>query len=325
MRTKFTIFVSTAIGCVFAFNLQSEEPIKPNDRPTFVTSPIGQELLDTLELAFSQRLDGYKEGRSGPEHAIRLNKNLFDEQVAAAHLNSRQLVAENYLARATLIEEVAKRNFANGTGLSQQLLEAKAARLMAMLACGFEKHSQRIVRVSARYPGAPTQEVADALASPIESKLRGLPHVDSITSYSSAEKLDIYIGISDAGHPQAVLSRIAAELESIANRLPTGAKTPSLKLLPSTATVPAHVPAEIGGVFVELKRESIAKHEIPLRNVIAALQESVGGNVSDVSSMDRFRAIRVTAPDGVDVPITELVEFRTEERPSHIVKRWPSE
>ena len=86
MRTKVTIFVLTAIACVFAFNVQSEEPIKTNDRPTFLTSPIGQELLDTLELAFTQRLEEYKAGRSGPEHAIRLNKNLYDEQISAANL-----------------------------------------------------------------------------------------------------------------------------------------------------------------------------------------------------------------------------------------------
>lgn len=319
------IFVLTAIACVFASDVQSDEPIKTNDRPTFLTSPIGQELLDTLELAFTRRLEEYKAGRSGPEHAIRLNRNLYEEQISAAAPNSRRLVAENYVERATLIEEIAKLSLDNGTGLSQQLLEAKAARLSAMLVCGFREQSQRIVQITAKYPGAVAQEVADALASPIEIKLRELPHVDSITSISSDERLEAFIVISHDGHPQDVLRRITAELYSREIVLAPGARTPAVELLPRTATVPAESPTEIDGVVVEPKREAIAKYGLTVRNVASALQEQAGANVSAVGRMERLRAIRVTLPDGNDVPLSELAEFRVEKQPSHIVTRWPSE
>ncbi len=325
MKTKVAILVLTTIACVFASNVQSEEPIKTNDRPAFLTSSVRQELLDTLELAFTQRFEEYKAGRSGPEHAIRLNKNLYDEQISAADSKSRLLVAEKYVERATLIEEIAKRSFDNGTGLSQQLLEAKAARLSAMLVGGFGKQSQRIVQITAQYPGAVAQEVADALAKPIEIKLRGLPHVDSITSFSSAEGLETHIVISEDGDPQEMLSRITLELQRIENQLPYGAKTTAAELLPRTAKVRADSLTEIDGVFVELKREAIAKYGIPIRNVVAALQEPVDGDVSQVSRMEKIRAIRVTGPDGNDVPITELAEFRAEKQPSKIVTRWPAE
>jgi len=325
MRTNVTIFLLTAIACVFASDVQSDEPIKTNDRPTFLTSPIGQELLGTLELAFTQRLEEYKAGRSGPEHAIRLNRNLYEEQMSAAAPGLRRLVAENYVERATLIEEIAKRSLDNGTGLSQQLQDAKAARLSATLACDCGKHSQRIVRVTAQFAAAPPQEVADALANPIEMKLRELPHVDSITSISSAERLEAYIAISHDGHPRELLRHIAAELHSGMNQLPVGAKTPDAELLPRTATVPAESPSEIDCVVVELKREAIATYGIPVRDVVSALQEQAGAKVSAVSRMEKLRAIQVTGPHGNDVSVTELAEFRVEKQPSRIVTRWPSE
>ena len=193
------------------------------------------------------------------------------------------------------------------------------------LVCGCGKHSQRMVRVTAQHPGASPQEVADALAYPIEIKLLGLPHVDSITSISSAGRLETYIVIAHDGHPQEVLSRIVAELHSSMDQLPPGATAPAVELLPRTGTVPADSPTEIDCVVVELKREAIAEYGIPIRNVVSALQEQAGGNVSDVSRMEKLRAIRVTGPDENDVPVTELAEFRVEKRPSHIVTRWPSE
>lgn len=192
------------------------------------------------------------------------------------------------------------------------------------LVCGCGRHGQRIVRVTAQYPGAPPQDVADALAYPIEIKLRGFPHVDSITSISSAERLETYIVISHDGHPQEVLSRIAAELHSRMIQLPDGATVPAVDLLPKTATVPAVSPTEIDRVVVELKREAIAKYGIPIQDVVSALQEHAGANVSVVSRMEELRAIRVTGPDENDVPVTELAEFRVEKQPSHVVTRWPS-
>ena len=167
--------------------------------------------------------------------------------------------------------------------------------------------------------------MAGALANPIEIKLRGLPHVDSITSFSSAERLETYIVISHDAHPQEVLSRIAAELQGIENQLPYGAKTPAVELLPRTAKVPGDSPTEIDGVFVDLKREAIAKHRIPIRNVISVLREQIDADAPEVSLMEKLRAIQVTGPDENDVPVTELVEFREEKQPSHIVTRWPSE
>jgi hypothetical protein len=325
MRINITIFVLSAIACVFASDVQCDEPIKTNDRPTFSTSPIGQELLDTLELAFTQRLEEYKAGRSGPEHSIRLNRNLYEEQISAAAPNSRRLVAENYVERAMLIEEIAKRSLDNGTGLSQQLLEAKAARLSAAIACDCGKNSQRIVRVTAQYPAARPQEVANALASPIEIKLRELPHVDSITSISSAERLEAYVVISHDGHPEKVLRRITAEMQSSENQLPFGATAPAVELLPRTATVPAESLTDINGVVVEPKREALAKYGITVRNVVSALQEQAAANVSAVGPMEELRAVRVTGPHGNEVPVTELAELRVEKQPSHIVTRWPSE
>jgi hypothetical protein len=133
MKTLATMLALCAIPCIFAINVQSDEPTKTDDRPTFLTSPLGQELLDTLDLAFTQRVEEYNAGRSGPEHAIRLNQKLYDAQISAANGDSRRLIAENYVERAKQIEGIAKRSLDNGTGLSQQFLESKAAWISATL------------------------------------------------------------------------------------------------------------------------------------------------------------------------------------------------
>ena len=133
MKTQAAMFAFCAIACMFAFNVQSDEPTKTDDRPTFLTSPLGQELLDTLDLAFTQRVEEYKAGLSGPEHAIRLNQKLYDAQISAANSDSRRLIAENYVERAKQIEGIAKRNLENGTGLSPQFLESRAAWISATL------------------------------------------------------------------------------------------------------------------------------------------------------------------------------------------------
>jgi hypothetical protein len=133
MKTIATMLALIGIACVFTFSAQSDEPTDSDKNPTFTAPQIGQELLDTLDLAFTQRLNEYKTGRAGAEHAIRLNTKLYHEQISAANADSRRLVTENYIARAKQIETIAKRNLDNGTGLSQELLEAKAGRLSATL------------------------------------------------------------------------------------------------------------------------------------------------------------------------------------------------
>ena len=133
MKTIATLVSLTCLVCVFACTAQSDEPADASKSPTFATSEIGQELLQTLELAFSQRLDEYKGGRVGVEHTLRLNTKLYQEQIGAADGKSRRLVAENYLTRAKEIETIARGNLDNGAGTFQELLEAKASRLSATL------------------------------------------------------------------------------------------------------------------------------------------------------------------------------------------------
>ena len=134
MKTIATLVSLTCLVCVFACTAQSDEPADASKSPTFATSEIGQELLQTLELAFSQRLAEYKGGRRvGVEHTLRLNTKLYQEQIGAADGKSRRLVAENYLTRAKEIETIARGNLDNGAGTFQELLEAKASRLSATL------------------------------------------------------------------------------------------------------------------------------------------------------------------------------------------------
>ncbi|MEM8671385.1 MAG: hypothetical protein AAGG48_27945 [Planctomycetota bacterium] len=133
MKTCTLFFALFALAMTFSFDAQSDEPKEQKKEPTYTTSALGQELIETLELAFSQRLKEYTFGRSGPEHAIRLNAQLYREQIGAASADSKKIVAEQYLARATQIETLTKVHFDNGIGLSQQYLEAKAARISAEL------------------------------------------------------------------------------------------------------------------------------------------------------------------------------------------------
>lgn len=192
------------------------------------------------------------------------------------------------------------------------------------LVCGCGKHSPRIVQVTAQYPGASPREVADTFAYPIEVKLRRLPQVDSITSISSGERLETYIVISHDGHPQEVLRRITAELDSGEIVLPPGAEVPAVELMPTTATVPAESPTEIDCLVVEPKREAIAEYGFTERDVASALQKHFAANVSATSPLEKLRAVRVAGPEKKEVPVTELAEFRVEKQPSHIVTHWPS-
>jgi hypothetical protein len=131
MKNALSILVLAGIVCTLAFRVQSDEPNKAS-RPTFHAAPVYLELLDTLELALSGYLTEYEAGRSGPDHAIRLNKQLYEQQRGAVQ-TGRLIVVENYLERAKQIERIAKLRLDNGIGTSQQMLEAKAARLLATL------------------------------------------------------------------------------------------------------------------------------------------------------------------------------------------------
>ncbi len=139
MKNAVSILVLTGIVCALAFNVQSDQPHKsPTNRPTFHAAPVYLELLDTLDLALSGYLTEYKAGRSGPEHAIRLNKQLYEQQRGAVQ-TGRLILGENYLERAKQIEKIAKLRLDKGIGTSQQMLEAKAARLAATLELAMSK------------------------------------------------------------------------------------------------------------------------------------------------------------------------------------------
>ena len=191
-----------------------------------------------------------------------------------------------------------------------------------VLVSGCGSSTQRIIRVTVQYPGASPQDVADILAYPIETKLLGLPHIESITSISSAGSLETYIVLARDSRPHEVLSRVVGELPG--NHFPSAATTPTVELLPTTATIPTVSPTDIDCIVVDLNREVIAKHAIPIGNVVSAMQEQAGGSASDMSRLATLRAIRVPAPDDRRVPLTELAEIRVENQPSHIVTRWPS-
>lgn len=180
---------------------------------------------------------------------------------------------------------------------------------------------QRMVRVTLQWPGASPQEVSDALAAAVETTLLGLPHVDSITSISSAGKLDSYVVMARDSRPDEVLGRIVEELPR--DQFPAEADTPSVELLPTTATMPDVSSTQVDYIVVDLDRSAIAKHAIPIGKVLSTMQEQAGGSASDMSRLPKLRAIQVTATDNRRVPFTELAEIRVEKQPSHIVTRWP--
>ena len=82
MKTGNLMLVPAAIVCVLAFNVQSDEPAETHVRPTLLTSPLGQELIDTLELALNQRLAEYESGRCGPEHGLETGADADHRQEA---------------------------------------------------------------------------------------------------------------------------------------------------------------------------------------------------------------------------------------------------
>ena len=128
---KFTagLLLLIAVFAPLALHAQSDDPAGANGSE----SSIQQELRDTLKQAFDQRLAEFKSGRSNAIDAIRLNTQLYEAQISTVSAEERLASTRQYVNRAKQIEQIANDSLKNGTGTSTDALEAKAARLEAML------------------------------------------------------------------------------------------------------------------------------------------------------------------------------------------------
>jgi outer membrane protein TolC len=133
MKTRFAVVAMIAVASLYMLQAQSDEHATQETKPTFNAAPIKQDLLDTLAQAFKGRFAEYNDGQVSPDNVIRLNNDLFDAQVSSVNAAGRHAVARDYVARAQQIEEIAAKKLDTGTGLSTELLEAKASRLKAQL------------------------------------------------------------------------------------------------------------------------------------------------------------------------------------------------
>ena len=133
MKTKVAPIALIAIAGLLAIQAVPETPAAAQQEQRSETSAIEQELLDTLTQAFDERLAEYEAGRAAPTNAIRLNKELYDAQIAEVDAEGKTTVAEERVERAKQIEEIAARQVDEGTGTSTTLLETKASRLKAVL------------------------------------------------------------------------------------------------------------------------------------------------------------------------------------------------
>jgi len=129
MKSIAASLVLMAVLVPFALHAQSNEPVGANGSE----SSIQQELRETLRQVFDQRLAEFKSGRSNPIGAMRLNTQLYESQISTVNADQRLATAGQYVTRAKQIEQIANDNLKNGTGTSTDALEAKAARLKAML------------------------------------------------------------------------------------------------------------------------------------------------------------------------------------------------
>jgi Cu/Ag efflux pump CusA len=195
-----------------------------------------------------------------------------------------------------------------------------------VLACGCTKPEPRLLRIAVDYPNASPQVVDDTLAVPIRSWLNGKSDVESITTISSGGRLETYVVVASTGSENALFQHVRSVLPVITPAFPSDATAPVVELLPVGAIVPVVNPTVIGCLHVEVNLKAVAQCGIPLQTVFSALQEEEAADSTSVADrLERAQAIRVSAPDGREVPLTELAEITIEKQPSHIVTRWPGE
>jgi Cu/Ag efflux pump CusA len=195
-----------------------------------------------------------------------------------------------------------------------------------VLACGCTKPEPRMLRISVDYPASP-ELVAGLVAEPVLFRLlpvSAVSDIKSITSISSEGRLETYVIFKPSGEPSELLQDVRLALQSM-TELPPDATTPVVELLPMGATVPIVNPIEIDCVRVEVNSEARKQRGISWETLETALREHAAGSTSVADRLEKAQAIRVSGPDGREVPLSELAEITIEKQPSHIVTRWPGE
>lgn len=98
-----------------------------------VIPSLEEQLRDTLRLAFNGRFADFKSGRSSLVNLIRINRELYEAEIACAEAAERLAIHKAYVDRAMEFERFAELGEKAGVGTRTDVLEAKAARLTAMI------------------------------------------------------------------------------------------------------------------------------------------------------------------------------------------------